>query len=114
MEVISPTPSVIGARYGYFSSPLLRVVPATGIFSLPFCDRCPIRVYSLSPSAIDAHYGYVWARFQARSERAKQTSTHRRAVRIRRRASRIAETRTRRIASRPDVADLVDHRLNHY
>eukprot|EP00976_Prorocentrum_cordatum_P028417 576406-Prorocentrum_minimum.AAC.1 len=31
-------------------------VPATGIFSLPFHDWCPIRVYSPSPSAIGARY----------------------------------------------------------
>eukprot|EP00976_Prorocentrum_cordatum_P086036 1186347-Prorocentrum_minimum.AAC.5 len=46
----------MGARYGYILSPLLRWVPATGIFSLPFCDGCPLRVYSLSPSAIGARY----------------------------------------------------------
>ena len=27
-------------------------MPATGICSLPFCDKCPLREYSLSPSAI--------------------------------------------------------------
>eukprot|EP00976_Prorocentrum_cordatum_P101374 1192603-Prorocentrum_minimum.AAC.1 len=36
-RVYSLSPSVIGARYGYILSPLLRLVPATGIFSLPFC-----------------------------------------------------------------------------
>eukprot|EP00959_Pyramimonas_sp_CCMP1952_P191107 3996228-Pyramimonas_sp.AAC.1 len=30
-----------------------------GIFSLPFCDWCPPRVYSLSLSAIGARYGYI-------------------------------------------------------
>eukprot|EP00976_Prorocentrum_cordatum_P101855 1192816-Prorocentrum_minimum.AAC.2 len=49
----------IGARYGYILSPLLRLVPATGIFSLPFYDWCPLRVYSLSPSVIGARYGYI-------------------------------------------------------
>eukprot|EP00976_Prorocentrum_cordatum_P066307 1178256-Prorocentrum_minimum.AAC.3 len=51
------------------------MVPATGIFSLPFCDRCPLRVYSLpfcdrcplrvyslSPSAIGARCGYILSR----------------------------------------------------
>eukprot|EP00976_Prorocentrum_cordatum_P092595 1189018-Prorocentrum_minimum.AAC.1 len=28
------------------------------MFSSPFCDWCPIRVYSLSPSAIGARYGW--------------------------------------------------------
>eukprot|EP00959_Pyramimonas_sp_CCMP1952_P301698 6312595-Pyramimonas_sp.AAC.1 len=37
------SPSAIGARYGYIFSPLLQLVPATGMFSLPFCDRCPLR-----------------------------------------------------------------------
>eukprot|EP00959_Pyramimonas_sp_CCMP1952_P079112 1653742-Pyramimonas_sp.AAC.1 len=30
-----------------------------GIFSLPLCDWCLLRVYSLSPCAIGARYGYV-------------------------------------------------------
>eukprot|EP00959_Pyramimonas_sp_CCMP1952_P442857 9270682-Pyramimonas_sp.AAC.2 len=29
------------------------------IFSLPFRDWCPLWVYSLSPSAIGARYGYI-------------------------------------------------------
>eukprot|EP00976_Prorocentrum_cordatum_P029709 604961-Prorocentrum_minimum.AAC.1 len=40
-------------------SPLLRLVPATGIFSLSFCDWCLLWVYSLFPSAIGACYGYI-------------------------------------------------------
>eukprot|EP00976_Prorocentrum_cordatum_P104416 1193882-Prorocentrum_minimum.AAC.1 len=40
-------------------SPLLRLAPATGMFSLPFRDWFPLRVRSLSPSAIGARYGYV-------------------------------------------------------
>ena len=32
---------------------------ASHIFSLPFRDWCPLRVYSLSPSAIGACYGYT-------------------------------------------------------
>eukprot|EP00959_Pyramimonas_sp_CCMP1952_P062835 1314001-Pyramimonas_sp.AAC.1 len=48
---------VIGVCYGYIHSPLLRLVSATGIFSLPFCDWCLLRVHSLSPSAIGARYG---------------------------------------------------------
>eukprot|EP00976_Prorocentrum_cordatum_P054366 1096896-Prorocentrum_minimum.AAC.3 len=35
-------------------SPLPRLVPAKGMFSLPFHDWCPLRVCSLSPSAIGA------------------------------------------------------------
>eukprot|EP00959_Pyramimonas_sp_CCMP1952_P342411 7173879-Pyramimonas_sp.AAC.2 len=31
----------------------------TGIFSLPCCDWCPLRVYSLSPVAIGARCGYI-------------------------------------------------------
>eukprot|EP00959_Pyramimonas_sp_CCMP1952_P298319 6240014-Pyramimonas_sp.AAC.1 len=44
-QLYSLSPCAIGARYyGYILSPLLRSVPATtGIFSLPFCDRCPLR-----------------------------------------------------------------------
>eukprot|EP00976_Prorocentrum_cordatum_P088238 1187230-Prorocentrum_minimum.AAC.4 len=38
----SLSPSAIGARYGYILSPLLRLVPDAGIFSLPFCDWCPL------------------------------------------------------------------------
>eukprot|EP00976_Prorocentrum_cordatum_P048954 988114-Prorocentrum_minimum.AAC.2 len=49
----------MGARYGYILSPLLRWVPATGTFSLLFCDWCPLRVRSLSPSAIGARYGHI-------------------------------------------------------
>eukprot|EP00976_Prorocentrum_cordatum_P083467 1185262-Prorocentrum_minimum.AAC.1 len=33
----------ISACYGYILSPLLRLVTATGIFSLPFCDWYPLR-----------------------------------------------------------------------
>eukprot|EP00976_Prorocentrum_cordatum_P031016 631406-Prorocentrum_minimum.AAC.1 len=33
---------------------LTRLVPATGIFALPFRGWCPLRVYALSPSAIGA------------------------------------------------------------
>eukprot|EP00976_Prorocentrum_cordatum_P115024 1195940-Prorocentrum_minimum.AAC.3 len=33
--------------------------PRTGIFSLPFRDWCPLRAYSLSPSAIGARYGHI-------------------------------------------------------
>eukprot|EP00959_Pyramimonas_sp_CCMP1952_P130837 2735812-Pyramimonas_sp.AAC.1 len=47
------------ACYGYILSPLPRLVPAAGIFSLPFCDWCPLRVFSLSPSAIGACCGYI-------------------------------------------------------
>eukprot|EP00976_Prorocentrum_cordatum_P082000 1184641-Prorocentrum_minimum.AAC.2 len=43
-----------GARYGYILSPLLRLVPAMGIFALPFYDRFPLWAYSLSPCAIGA------------------------------------------------------------
>eukprot|EP00959_Pyramimonas_sp_CCMP1952_P033702 707904-Pyramimonas_sp.AAC.1 len=32
---------------------------ATGIFSLPSRDWCPPRVYSLSPRAIGARFGYI-------------------------------------------------------
>eukprot|EP00976_Prorocentrum_cordatum_P100816 1192382-Prorocentrum_minimum.AAC.2 len=32
-------------QQGNVLSPLLRLVPATSIFSLPFCDWCPLRVY---------------------------------------------------------------------
>eukprot|EP00976_Prorocentrum_cordatum_P104031 1193711-Prorocentrum_minimum.AAC.3 len=53
-ERYSLSPSAIGVRYGYILSPLLRLVPATGRFSLPFCDLCALRVDSLSPSAIGA------------------------------------------------------------
>eukprot|EP00976_Prorocentrum_cordatum_P093105 1189234-Prorocentrum_minimum.AAC.2 len=38
-------------------SPLVQLVPATGIFSLPLRDWCPLRVDSLSPCAIGACYG---------------------------------------------------------
>eukprot|EP00959_Pyramimonas_sp_CCMP1952_P172472 3603490-Pyramimonas_sp.AAC.1 len=68
----SLSPPAIGARYGYILSLLLRLVPATGIFSLLLrlvpatgiftlscCDWCPLRVYSLSPAAIGARYGYI-------------------------------------------------------
>eukprot|EP00976_Prorocentrum_cordatum_P020684 420158-Prorocentrum_minimum.AAC.1 len=34
-----------------------RLVPDTGIFSLPLRDWCPLRVYSLSPSAPGARGG---------------------------------------------------------
>eukprot|EP00976_Prorocentrum_cordatum_P112496 1195540-Prorocentrum_minimum.AAC.3 len=47
-----------------------------GIFSLPFCDWCPLWVYSLSPSAIGAHYHATIDRAMrgvpSRSERANQ------------------------------------------
>eukprot|EP00976_Prorocentrum_cordatum_P017617 354619-Prorocentrum_minimum.AAC.1 len=36
----------------YILSPLPRLVPVKGIFSLPFCEWCPIREYLLSPSVI--------------------------------------------------------------
>eukprot|EP00959_Pyramimonas_sp_CCMP1952_P366779 7681849-Pyramimonas_sp.AAC.1 len=57
--VYSLSPTAIGARYGYILSPLLQLVPATGIFSLPYCNWCPLRVYSLSPSAIGARHRYI-------------------------------------------------------
>eukprot|EP00959_Pyramimonas_sp_CCMP1952_P327712 6860956-Pyramimonas_sp.AAC.1 len=41
-----------GWGYEYILSPLLRLVPVTSIFTLPFRDWCPLRVYSLSPSSI--------------------------------------------------------------
>eukprot|EP00959_Pyramimonas_sp_CCMP1952_P198429 4150649-Pyramimonas_sp.AAC.1 len=53
------TPTAFGARYGYILSPLTRLVPAKGIFSLPLRDWCPLRVYSLSPYAIGARQGYI-------------------------------------------------------
>eukprot|EP00959_Pyramimonas_sp_CCMP1952_P261719 5472886-Pyramimonas_sp.AAC.1 len=34
-----------GGVCGTSHSSLLRLVPATGIFSLPFCDWCPLRIY---------------------------------------------------------------------
>eukprot|EP00976_Prorocentrum_cordatum_P090559 1188175-Prorocentrum_minimum.AAC.1 len=34
-----------GVCYGYILSPLQRLVPATGIFSLPFRDWCPTEPY---------------------------------------------------------------------
>eukprot|EP00959_Pyramimonas_sp_CCMP1952_P085430 1786868-Pyramimonas_sp.AAC.1 len=49
-QVYSFSPSAIGARYEYIPSPLLRLVPAMSTFLLPFCDWCPLRAYSLSPS----------------------------------------------------------------
>eukprot|EP00959_Pyramimonas_sp_CCMP1952_P366624 7678366-Pyramimonas_sp.AAC.1 len=36
---------------------------ATAAFSFPFRDWCPLRVYSLSPSAIGARYGYILCPF---------------------------------------------------
>eukprot|EP00959_Pyramimonas_sp_CCMP1952_P186000 3889093-Pyramimonas_sp.AAC.2 len=33
--------------------------PQRTLFSLPFCDWCLLRVYSLFPSAIGACYGYI-------------------------------------------------------
>eukprot|EP00976_Prorocentrum_cordatum_P077885 1182866-Prorocentrum_minimum.AAC.2 len=36
---------------------LTVLVPAVGLFSLPFCDWCPLWVHSLSPSAVGARYG---------------------------------------------------------
>eukprot|EP00959_Pyramimonas_sp_CCMP1952_P267949 5602163-Pyramimonas_sp.AAC.1 len=36
-----------------------RTKAASGIFSLPSCNWCPLQVYSLSPSAIGARYGYI-------------------------------------------------------
>eukprot|EP00976_Prorocentrum_cordatum_P090371 1188093-Prorocentrum_minimum.AAC.1 len=53
------SPFTIGARNGYIISPLSRLVPATGIFSLPFRDWCPLWVYFLPPFAIGACYGYI-------------------------------------------------------
>eukprot|EP00976_Prorocentrum_cordatum_P083105 1185102-Prorocentrum_minimum.AAC.2 len=41
------------------ASPLLPLVSAMGIFSLPFCHWCPLWVYSLSPYAIGARFGYI-------------------------------------------------------
>eukprot|EP00959_Pyramimonas_sp_CCMP1952_P170904 3571479-Pyramimonas_sp.AAC.1 len=38
----------MGARYGHILSSFLRLVPATGIFPLPFCDWFPLRVYDQS------------------------------------------------------------------
>eukprot|EP00976_Prorocentrum_cordatum_P041806 847719-Prorocentrum_minimum.AAC.1 len=38
----SLSPSAIGARYEHILSPPLRLVPAMSIFSLPFCDGCPL------------------------------------------------------------------------
>eukprot|EP00959_Pyramimonas_sp_CCMP1952_P077436 1618629-Pyramimonas_sp.AAC.1 len=35
-----------------------------GVVTLPFCDWCPLRVYSLSPSAIGARYGYIHTHLQ--------------------------------------------------
>eukprot|EP00976_Prorocentrum_cordatum_P106507 1194466-Prorocentrum_minimum.AAC.3 len=29
------------------------------VYSLSFCHWCPLRIYSLSPSAIGARYGYI-------------------------------------------------------
>eukprot|EP00976_Prorocentrum_cordatum_P075392 1181893-Prorocentrum_minimum.AAC.1 len=40
--VYSLFPSAIGARYGYILSSLPQLVPATGIFSLPFCRTAAI------------------------------------------------------------------------
>eukprot|EP00976_Prorocentrum_cordatum_P096445 1190568-Prorocentrum_minimum.AAC.4 len=72
LRVYSLSPCAIGACYGYILSPVVRLVPATGmlhsldwclpatgIFSLPLCDWCLLRVYSLSPCAIGACYGHV-------------------------------------------------------
>eukprot|EP00976_Prorocentrum_cordatum_P066533 1178351-Prorocentrum_minimum.AAC.1 len=42
LRVYSVSPCAIGACYGYIPSPLLRLVPATGIFPLPLCDWCPL------------------------------------------------------------------------
>eukprot|EP00976_Prorocentrum_cordatum_P070170 1179822-Prorocentrum_minimum.AAC.5 len=44
-SIYSLSPFAIGARYRYILSPLLRLVPATGVFSLPFCDWCPRRAF---------------------------------------------------------------------
>ena len=41
--------------------PLTALLPTTGVFS-PFCDRCPLRVYALSPSAIGARGRYILCR----------------------------------------------------
>eukprot|EP00976_Prorocentrum_cordatum_P096955 1190793-Prorocentrum_minimum.AAC.1 len=49
-QVYSLSPSAIGARYGYILSPLPRLVPATGIFSLPFRDGCPLRMLLVASS----------------------------------------------------------------
>eukprot|EP00959_Pyramimonas_sp_CCMP1952_P377181 7900224-Pyramimonas_sp.AAC.1 len=48
----SLSPSTIGAHCRYILSPLPRLVPVTGTFSLPFRDWCPLWVHSLSPSAM--------------------------------------------------------------
>eukprot|EP00976_Prorocentrum_cordatum_P095170 1190077-Prorocentrum_minimum.AAC.1 len=48
-----------GAGAQNMLSPLPRLVPATGIFALPFRNWCPLRVYSLSSSVIGARYGYI-------------------------------------------------------
>eukprot|EP00959_Pyramimonas_sp_CCMP1952_P372046 7790785-Pyramimonas_sp.AAC.1 len=47
-QVYSLSPAAIGACYGHILSPLLRLAPATGIFSLPFCDWRLLRAYSLA------------------------------------------------------------------
>eukprot|EP00976_Prorocentrum_cordatum_P000675 13259-Prorocentrum_minimum.AAC.1 len=49
-------------RIAYVLSPLRRLVPATGRFYIPFCDWCPLRVDSISPSVIGARYGYIRGR----------------------------------------------------
>eukprot|EP00959_Pyramimonas_sp_CCMP1952_P088114 1843367-Pyramimonas_sp.AAC.1 len=43
-QVDALSPSASGARYGSVLSPLTRLGPATGIFSLPFRDWCLLRV----------------------------------------------------------------------
>eukprot|EP00959_Pyramimonas_sp_CCMP1952_P200822 4200395-Pyramimonas_sp.AAC.1 len=47
------------APRGNFLSPFVQLVPATGIFALPFRNWFLLRVYALSPCAIDARYGYI-------------------------------------------------------
>eukprot|EP00959_Pyramimonas_sp_CCMP1952_P158021 3304141-Pyramimonas_sp.AAC.1 len=58
-----PRPPRTGTPQSTYSASDVRVVrravanlPATGIFSLPFCDGCPLRAYSLFPSAMGARY----------------------------------------------------------
>eukprot|EP00976_Prorocentrum_cordatum_P100929 1192421-Prorocentrum_minimum.AAC.1 len=53
LQVYSLSPSAIGARYGYILSTLPRLVPVTGIFSLPFRDWCPLRHALKRPESSD-------------------------------------------------------------
>ena len=50
VHVLSPLPRLVPAT-GNILSPLPRLMPAAGIFSLSFCDWCPLRVSALSLSA---------------------------------------------------------------